>query len=212
MCSQKSQNLLQQTFSVKLEAKSLFPNFLPNFIQFLPGHGMYRKPERKIQFIKQKSFFIFNSLPKKGSVLLWFFQTLKNKNVYLRSQKNLSGTGTILIHTERYHNIFFFFYQHLIVSRFSLISPTPLTAAATTLREKKKNILFPKECGLAVLTGLAPTSHSLALSHYQPTRELLAAGSPPWPVASLLRQQPDPPGLPQGVHVDAGLSADTGST
>ena len=66
---------------------------------------------------KTEIFFYFqlftnSALIKKGSVLLWFFQTLKNKNknVYLRSQKNLSGTGTgtILIHTERYHNTFFF--------------------------------------------------------------------------------------------------------
>ena len=58
---------------------------------------------------------------------------------------------------------------------------------------------------------LLTTNHSLALSHYWPTRELLAAGFPLWPVSPLLRQ-PDPPGFPQEGHVDASLSADANST
>ena len=68
-----------------------------------------------------------------------------------------------------------------------------------------------KVLSLAILEGLLTTSHSLALSHYWPTRGLLAAECPPWPSAPLL-SQPDPLRLPGGVHVDASLSADAGST
>ena len=64
---------------------------------------------------------------------------------------------------------------------------------------------------LAILGGLPTASHSLALSHYWPTQRLLAAGFPLWPIPPRLRQ-PDPPWLPREVHVDAGLSADAGST
>ena len=68
-----------------------------------------------------------------------------------------------------------------------------------------------KVLSLAISEGLLTTSHSLALSHYWPTWELLAAGFPPWPISPLL-SQPDPLRLPGGVHVDASLSADAGST
>ena len=68
-----------------------------------------------------------------------------------------------------------------------------------------------KVLGPAVLEGLLATRHSLARSHYWPTQELLAAGFPPWPGPTLLRQ-PDHLSLRRGDHVDAGLSADAGST
>ena len=70
---------------------------------------------------------------------------------------------------------------------------------------------YKKVLGLSVLAGLLTTGHSLARSHYWPTRGLLAAGCPPWPSPPLLRQ-PDPLQLPGEGHVDAGLSADAGST
>ena len=75
----------------------------------------------------------------------------------------------------------------------------------------KKKDEFQKVMSLAILGGLPTASHSLALSHYWPTQRLLAAGFPLWPIPPRLRQ-PDPPWLPREVHVDAGLSADTGST
>ncbi len=68
-----------------------------------------------------------------------------------------------------------------------------------------------KVFGLTILEGLCTTNHSLAWSHYWPTRELLAAGFPLWPVAPLIKQ-PDPLELLQGGHVDASLSADANST
>ena len=64
---------------------------------------------------------------------------------------------------------------------------------------------------LTVLERLVATDHSLALSHYWLTWGLLAAEFPPWPSPPLL-SQPDPSWLPRWVHVDASLSADTGST
>ena len=73
------------------------------------------------------------------------------------------------------------------------------------------HIYCQKVLSLAILEGLLTTSHSLALSHYWPTRGLLAAGFPPWPISPLL-SQPDPLRLPGGVHVDASLSVDAGST
>ena len=75
----------------------------------------------------------------------------------------------------------------------------------------KKKDEFQKVMSLAILGGLPTASHSLALSHYWPTQRLLAAGFPLWPIPPRLRQ-PDPPWLPREVHVDAGLSADAGST
>ena len=61
------------------------------------------------------------------------------------------------------------------------------------------------------MAGLLKGAYSLARSHYCPTRELLAARLPAWPV-SLLIIQPGPSGLLQTAHVDARLSADTCST
>ena len=75
----------------------------------------------------------------------------------------------------------------------------------------KKKDEFQKVMSLAILGGLPTASHSLALSHYWPTQRLLAAGFPLWPIPPRL-WQPDPPWLPREVHVDAGLSADAGST
>ena len=60
-------------------------------------------------------------------------------------------------------------------------------------------------------SGLRRCSHSPARSHYCPTRPVWAALCPAWPGSRLLR----PPGrhpLLGGDHVDAGLSADAGST
>jgi len=68
-----------------------------------------------------------------------------------------------------------------------------------------------KDAGLTVLDRLLHSSHSRALSHYCSTRGLLAAGFPPWP-GSPLFIQPGRPGLPQGTHIDAELSADAQST
>ena len=68
-----------------------------------------------------------------------------------------------------------------------------------------------KEFNPTILEGLTTTDHSLAQSHYWPTRKLLAAGFPLWP-GSPLFNQPAPPGFPQEDHVDASLSADTNST
>ena len=62
-----------------------------------------------------------------------------------------------------------------------------------------------------MLERLETTDHSLVLSHYWLTRELLAAGFPPLPDPPLL-SQPGYSWLPRYVHVDASLSADTGST
>ena len=62
-----------------------------------------------------------------------------------------------------------------------------------------------------MLEGLLRATHSRARSHYCSTRVLLAAGFPPWPGPPLLRQ-PDPLQFPEESHVDARLSADTGST
>ena len=85
------------------------------------------------------------------------------------------------------------------------ISPiSPITMIRRILKHQKV-------VSLAILEGLLATSHSLALSHYWPTRGLLAAECPPWPSAPLL-SQPDPLRLPGEVHVDASLSADAGST
>jgi hypothetical protein len=55
-----------------------------------------------------------------------------------------------------------------------------------------------KDCGLTILPRLTPTRHSLARTHYRPARELLAAGCPPWPVASLLRSNLIPSDSSQG--------------
>ena len=82
---------------------------------------------------------------------------------------------------------------------------------ASWLLEIETHNFYQKVMSLAILEGLLTTSHSLALSHYWPTRGLLAAGFPPWPISPLL-SQPDPLRLPGGVHVDASLSADAGST
>jgi hypothetical protein len=49
------------------------------------------------------------------------------------------------------------------------------------------NFFKIKDCGLTLLSRLTQTRHSLARTHYWPTRELLAAGCPPWPITSLLR-------------------------
>lgn len=65
--------------------------------------------------------------------------------------------------------------------------------------------------GLAISIGLTQGSRSQARSHYCTTRGLLAAGFPPWPGSPLLGQ-PGYPGLPQGTHIDAMLSADARST
>ena len=68
-----------------------------------------------------------------------------------------------------------------------------------------KSIVSPME------GGLDSDSHSPARSHYCPTRPVWAVLSPAWPGSRLLR----PPGhhvLLHGAHVDAGLSADAGST
>ena len=50
-----------------------------------------------------------------------------------------------------------------------------------------------KVLSLAVLDRLLGTDHSLALSHYWPPRELLAAGLPPWPDSPRLRATWSPP-------------------
>ena len=68
-----------------------------------------------------------------------------------------------------------------------------------------------KEFGLPILVRLLHHMHSPAQSHYCLTRALWTAGFPPWPESHLIRQ-PGHPGFPQGVHVDAELSADAGST
>ena len=72
-------------------------------------------------------------------------------------------------------------------------------------------IIKRKEFGLPVLDRLPNDGCSQARSHYCPTRVLLAARSPAWPSTHLLRQ-PGDPGLLQGPHIDARLSADTRST
>ena len=77
-----------------------------------------------------------------------------------------------------------------------------------------KNVMrrMKKDEGLTILsTGLLKSAHSLARSHYCPTRKLLAARFPFWP-GSLLLRQPGPAGFLRLDHVDAGLSADTCST
>ena len=68
-----------------------------------------------------------------------------------------------------------------------------------------------KEFGQPILVRLQHHMHSPAQSHYCLTRALWTAGFPPWPESHLIRQ-PGHPGFPQGVHVDAKLSADTSST
>ena len=68
-----------------------------------------------------------------------------------------------------------------------------------------------KGIGATISAGLLNSAYSRARSHYCPTRELLAARFPIWPV-SLLVRQPGSAGLLQPIHVDARLSADTCST
>ena len=68
-----------------------------------------------------------------------------------------------------------------------------------------------KDGGVTIFSGLLKGAFSLARSHYCPTRELLAARFPAWPVSHLLRQ-PGPSGLLQIVHVDVKLNTDTCST
>ena len=62
-----------------------------------------------------------------------------------------------------------------------------------------------------MLDWLLDRGHSLVLSHYWPTRGFLDAGCRPWPDAPFVRQ-PGHNRVLCCVHVDASLSADTGST
>ena len=62
-----------------------------------------------------------------------------------------------------------------------------------------------------MLTRPLKLAHSLARSHYRPTRGLLAARFPAWPDLPLL-SQPGSAGLLQPTHVDDRPSADTWST
>ena len=76
----------------------------------------------------------------------------------------------------------------------------------------KNNTFFPVKSWVSPMrSGLRRCSHSPARSHYCPTRPVWAALCPAWPGSRLLR----PPGrhpLLGRDHVDAGLSADAGST
>ena len=69
----------------------------------------------------------------------------------------------------------------------------------------------PKVMGSTILDGLIMGAYSQARTRYCSTRGLLSAAFPPWTDSPLLRQ-PGQPGLPQGDHIDAELSADTRST
>ena len=72
-------------------------------------------------------------------------------------------------------------------------------------------IIWSKESGLTILTGLMHTCHSRMLSQYYSVRMLWAAVFRPWPGSHFLRQ-PGHPRLPQGHHIGTKFIADILST
>ncbi|CAH3964172.1 unnamed protein product [Pieris brassicae] len=82
---------------------------------------------------------------------------------------------------------------------------------ASNLEKNYQGFKLAKGTGLVVLVGLILSAHSRPLSHYCPIRGLLAAGFPLWPGSPLLNE-PAPPRLLRGVHINTRLSVDVQST